>query len=91
MKMDIYVELYLWNREIDQLVRVLQRLEPFSIRPKQEMKSYEVQLEEIRAKFNADFAEAMVMRERADESRLKRHRAAWEEEKTHREEDSPLH
>jgi hypothetical protein len=91
MKMDIYVELYLWNRGTDQLVRVLQRLEPFSIRPKEELKLYEVQLEEIRAKFNANFAEAMATRERVDEGRLKRHQDAWEEKKARRDEGSPLH
>lgn len=90
MKMDIYVELYLWNRDIDQLIRVLQRLEPFSIRPQHEMKLYEVQLEEIRAKFNADFAEVMATRERVEESRLKGHRTAWEQKMNHREEGSSL-
>jgi hypothetical protein len=91
MKIDIYVELYLWNRDIDPLVRVLQRLEPFSILVKQEMKLYEVRLEEIRATFNADFAEAMATRERVDERRFKRHRAPWEQKKTHREVNSSRH
>ena len=68
INMDAYAEMFLWNREIDQLVRVLQRLEPFSIRPKQEMKAYEVRLEEIRTQLNADFADAMVRRERAHET-----------------------
>jgi hypothetical protein len=91
MKMDMFVELYLWNRDIDQLIRVLQRLEPFSIRPKHEMKLFEVQLEEIRARFNADFAEAMATGERVDESRFKSHRASWEQKNTHHEEGTPLH
>lgn len=78
MKMDAYAEMYLWNRNLDGLIRVLQRLEPLSIRPKQEMKAYEVRLKEIRAGLNADFAEAMATRERNDESRLSRQRAAWE-------------
>ena len=60
MKMDAFAEMFLWNRNIDGLIRVLQRLEPLSIRPKQEMKAYEIRLEEIRAGLNADFAEAMV-------------------------------
>jgi hypothetical protein len=42
------------------------------------MKAYEIWLEEIRAGLNADFAEAMVTRERADQWRLKRQRTGWE-------------
>ncbi len=82
MKMDAYAEMYLWNLNLDRLVRVLQRLETFSIRPKQEMKAYEVRLEEIRAGLNADFAEAMAKLERSDEIRLRRQRTAWEVKKT---------
>jgi hypothetical protein len=37
-----------------------------------------VRLEEIRAGLNADFAEAMAKREREDQERLERQRAAWE-------------
>jgi len=66
MKEDAYAEIYLWNQNVDRLVRVLQRLESFSIRPKQELKAYEVRLEEIRAGPNAAFSEAMAPRERAD-------------------------
>lgn len=78
MKQDAYGEMYLWNRNVDRLIRVLQRLETVSIRAKQEMKAYEVRLEEIRAGVNADFAEAMAKREREDEGRLQRQRTAWE-------------
>jgi hypothetical protein len=79
MKMDAYADIYLWNRNVDRLIRVLQRMEIFSIRPKQEMKAYEVRLEEIRAALNADFAEAMATRERSDQTRLTRQRTAWEQ------------
>ena len=78
MKVNGYAEIYLWNRDVDRLIRVLQRLESFGIRPKQEMKAYEVRLEEIRAALNADFAEAVATRERADQWRLNRQRTAWE-------------
>ena len=81
MKADAYLELYLWNRNIDGLIRVLQRLEPFSIRPKRELKAYEVRLEEIRAGLNADFAEAMAARERADEFRFGNWRIVLERQK----------
>jgi len=80
MKADAYGEMFLWNRDIDRLLRVLQRLETASIWSKQEMKAYEVRLEEIRAGLNADFAEAMAARERGEETRLRRHRSAWEKD-----------
>jgi len=82
MKMDAFAEIYLWNRNVDRLIRVLQRIETFSIRPKQEMKAYEVRIEEIRAALNADFTEAMATRERADQTRLNRQRTAWEKGRT---------
>jgi hypothetical protein len=63
---------------VDRLVRVLQRLETAAIDTKQEMKAHEVWLEEIRAGLNADFAEGMAKRERDDQSRLERQKAAWE-------------
>ena len=66
------------TRTWDRLVRVLQRLESFSIRPKQELKAYEVRVEEIRAGLNADFAQAMAARERSDEDRLRMQRTTWE-------------
>ncbi len=78
MKEQIYGEVFLWNRGIDRLQRVLQRLETTSIWGKKELKAYETRLEEIRAKLNADFTEAMATRERSDESRLRLQRTAWE-------------
>jgi len=78
MKADAYTEVLLWNQNVDRLVRVLQRLESFSIRPKQEFKAYEIRLEEIRAGLNADFAQAMAARERSDEDRLRMQRTTWE-------------
>jgi hypothetical protein len=82
LKADHYGELFLWNRNLDRLIRVLQRMETLSIRPKQEMKAYEVRLEEIRAALNADFTEAMATRERADQWRLNGQRTAWEKQST---------
>ena len=77
MKADAFAELYLWNRNVDRLIRILQGMETFSIRPKQDMKVFEVRLEEIRAALNADFTEAMATRERSDQSRFTRQRTAW--------------
>jgi hypothetical protein len=78
MKQDPYGEMYLWNRGVDRLVRVLQRLEAAAIGTKQEMKAHELRLEEIRAGLNADFAEAMAKCEREDQNQLARQRRAWE-------------
>ncbi len=91
MKVDAYAEMYLWNRGIDRLLHVLQRLETFSIRSKQEMKACEVRLEEIRAGLNADFAEEMATRERDDEGRLCRQRTAWEKKSADAEQKDPQH
>lgn len=70
-KSEAYTEIYLWNLNVDRLVRVLQRLELQSICPKQELKTYELRLEEIRAGLNACFSEMTAARERADEFRLR--------------------
>lgn len=78
MKVDVYAEMYLWNRSVDRLIRVLQRLDAFSICSNQRIKAYEVRLEEIRAGLNADFAEATGKRERVDEDRLYQQRTVWE-------------
>jgi len=77
-KSDAYAEIYLWNLNIDRLIRVLQRLKLQSICPKQEQKIYELRLEEIRAALNAAFSETMSARERADEFRLRSWRSAVE-------------
>lgn len=38
MKADSYGEIFLWNREVDRLIRVLQRMEAVGILSKREMK-----------------------------------------------------
>jgi len=77
-KADAFTEIYLWNLNMDRLIRVLQRLELHSIGPQRELKAYAIRLEEIRAGLNADFAEVMVARERADEFRFWSWRIALE-------------
>jgi hypothetical protein len=79
-KGDMFTEIYLWNLNMDRLIRVLQRLELHSIRSQRELKAYAIRLEEIRAGLNADFAEAMAVRERADEFRFYTWRTAMEKE-----------
>ena len=80
-KADAFTEIYLWNLNMDRLVRVLQRLETDSIRSQRELKAYAIRLEEIRAGLNADFAEVMAERERADEFRFLTWRIALERQK----------
>jgi len=80
-KADAYTEIYLWNLNMDRLVRVLQRLELHSIRSQRELRTYAIRLEEIRARLNADFAEVMAARERADEFRFQSWRIALERQK----------
>jgi hypothetical protein len=80
-KSDLFTEIYLWNLNLDRLLRVLQRLESHSIRSQRELKAYAIRLEEIRAGLNADFAEAMALRERADEFRFWSWRIALERQK----------
>jgi hypothetical protein len=79
-KADVYTEIYLWNLNVDRLVRVLQRLEMHSICRKNELKAYEMRLEEIRSGLNADFHELMVARERADAFRFWSWRTALEKQ-----------
>ena len=80
-KADFFSEIYVWNLNMDRLIRVLRRLEPHSIRSQRELRAYAVRLEEIRAGLNADFAEVMVARERADEYRFWSWRTALERQK----------
>jgi hypothetical protein len=82
MKIDFYLEIYLWNKNVDALIRVLQRMEALGILPQQTMKAHELRLEEIRAALNGDFVETMATSERVDEDRLRTLRVAWEEKQS---------
>jgi len=79
-KTDAYIEIVLWNQSMDRLIRVLDRLELHLIRSRWELRAYAIRLEEIRAGLNADFAEVMAARERADEFRFWTWRIALEKQ-----------
>lgn len=79
-KTDLFTEIYLWNLNMDRLIRVLQRLELHSMRSRRELRAYAIRLEEIRAGLNADFAEVLEARERADEFRFRTWRTALEKQ-----------
>lgn len=66
---------------MDRLIRVLERLEIHSLHSHRELRAYAIRLEEIRAGLNADFAETMAARERADEFRFWSWRIALERQK----------
>ena len=70
MKSDIYAELYLWNKNIDSLVRAMQRIELLGVCSGHLLKTHETRLQEIRASLNADLLEAILTQERADEARF---------------------
>jgi hypothetical protein len=78
MKADIFIEIFLWNKNVDSLVRVLQRLEGLSVWPWPEMTRYEAQLEELRSAVNADFAKKILKREQIDHWRLREESRAWQ-------------
>ena len=79
-KTDAYIGIVLWNQSMDRLIRVLDRLELHLIRSRRELRAYAIRLEEVRAGLNADFAETMAARERADESRFRIWRTALEKQ-----------
>lgn len=70
-KADAFTEIYLWNLNFDHLLRVLERLEQHRVRSRRDLRAYAIRLEEIRAGLNAEFAEVIGARERADEFRFR--------------------
>jgi hypothetical protein len=66
VRTDIYAELYLWNKNVDSLIRVLERLEALRIVPAQALKECEIRLEELRSVLNVRTLETMLAREQTD-------------------------
>lgn len=79
VRTDIYTELYLWNKNVDALIRVLQRLEALRIVPGQAVKECEIRVEELRCALNVGILEAMLTREQRDHWRLSRQREALDD------------
>jgi hypothetical protein len=75
---DIYAELYLWNKNVDSSLRVLQRLEALGIPTGQTPKEYEIRLEELRSALNLRVLETMLIREQAHYWRLSLHRKTFD-------------
>jgi hypothetical protein len=72
LRTDIYTELYLWNKNVDSLLRVLQRLRAFRILPEQTLKECEIRLEELGSALNVRLLETMLTREQTDHWRFSR-------------------
>ena len=70
MKADLRVRLVQLNKNVDGMIRLVQRATDAGIWTLHEATRYAVRLEYLRAKLNANFSELMVLRERANESRL---------------------
>jgi hypothetical protein len=70
MKDDLCAELGLLNRNVDEMIRLLQRATDAGIRTPEEATRHTARIELLGAKLNADFKELMALRERANESRL---------------------
>ena len=65
MKADLRAELGLLNRNVDEMIRLLQCATDAGIWARHEATRHEARLASLRAKLNASFRELMVLRGRA--------------------------
>jgi hypothetical protein len=70
MKADLHAKLVLLNKNVDEMIRLVQRATHTGIWTLHEATRHVARLELLRAKLNADFGELVVLRERANELRL---------------------
>jgi hypothetical protein len=70
MTADANTELYLWNKNVDSAIRVLQRIQVLGICSKETLKAMEIRLNDLRAALNVHILETMLARERVDEARF---------------------
>ena len=75
MKADLRAELGLLNRNVDEMIRLVQRATDAGLWTHQEATRHEARLESLRAKLNIDFRELMALRERSNRSQLSRRNA----------------
>ncbi len=71
MKADLRAELGLVNRNVDEMIGLLQRATDAGIWTRQEATRHESRLASLRAKLNADFRELTALREPANGLRLR--------------------
>jgi len=79
-KLRIYESLFLFNQGVDHLVALLRNMEKFSFADKEELQSFQAEIEEVRCDMNADFAEHLVDSERFDEARFSKQRRDYEKQ-----------
>ena len=70
MKADLCAELGLVNRNVDEIIRVLECATDAGIWTRQEATQHEARLEFLRARLNADFAELVCATERFEQHRF---------------------
>jgi hypothetical protein len=70
--------LFLFNQGVDHLVALLRSMEKFPFTDKEELRSAQAEIEEVRCDMNADFAEHLVDSERLAEGRFSKQRRDYE-------------
>ena len=70
MKADLRAELVLVNRNVDEMIRLVQRATDAGIWTRQEATRHEARLDLLRAKLNTDFAELISAKERFEQHRF---------------------
>jgi hypothetical protein len=70
MKADLRAELGLVNRNVDEMIRLLECAAVAGIWTRQEATRLEARLELLRAKLNSDFAELVSAKERFEQHRF---------------------
>ena len=79
-KLRIYESLFLFNQGVNHLVALLRSMGKFSFVDKEELQSFQAEIEEVRCDMNADFAEYLVDSERSDEARFSKQRHEYEKQ-----------
>lgn len=69
MSSDLYAELYLWNKDIDALLRVLERIEQLRVCPLSLLRAYHGELEALRSSANVEFLKTLLAYERIEQVR----------------------
>jgi len=77
-KLRIYESLFLLNQGVDHVIATLRGMEKFSFADKESLHSTQVEIEEVRAGTNADFAERLSDCERSHACRFWKQRRAFE-------------
>ena len=79
-KLRTYESLFVFNQGVDHLIALLSDMGKFPFIDKEEVQSFQAEVEEVRCDMNADFAEHLVDSERFDEGRFSRQRHDYEKQ-----------